>query len=301
MNEIWDINKLKEKIEEFKKNNYSSKPVSEVVEDLYDFYNSYDIFTANMGSVLFRVRKINNGCEHNTSRDIWCPPAKCVTQVGRANDIGESIFYGSFDPLTAILETNVIKNQNFTIGIYYLDALELWNQTSIVIKASKTRGRQSKIYDEYSIMLSEFMVNEFTKEVLDENGYKISCAMAKILLEIPYKDSIIYPSMKNRTKINIAIVEESARKRLRLYVVFKCKLLDYLEDGSAKVEIMSYDNVSTDRTDLNYKETNHIETITHSTWVEKELTFDDLFSNDKILSPEDMLKIILKNKQKQNE
>lgn len=291
---LWDVNNLHKQFEDFRRKEYISGPVSAVVKDLDGFYNCYNIMTANTGGhPIFRVRKIKNGEEHDTCQSVWCPPAKYVTQIGRANDIGESIFYGAFDPLTAMLEAQVSIDDVFSMAIYYLSPLQAWNMTSVVINVPKGGMSQSKQLVKHSIALSKFVVEEFTRNVSDECRfeYKKSCAIAKILLGLPNKDSIIYPSMKNMDKINIAMIEDMAKRRMQLISVCKCKLVGFTDDNKANVEVLGLAQSEQDSDLLSYDSIPmHVETISHDTWINKAWSFGDDFGSNKTASFEEMMK-----------
>lgn len=299
---LWDLDYLNKKIIEFRDKSFDTESIDEVVKLLESFYNSYNITVSNIGKIsAFRVRKLEYGKKHDTTKSLWAPPSEYVKQIGRANDIGESILYAAFDPLTAILEGRIREGDEFSLAIYYLEPKEDWDMTSVVISVPKIGIEQTKELDEYSISLSKFMVDEFTKEIEEgnEHEYKKSCAMAKTLLRLPYKDSIVYPSIQNADRVNIAMVEEKAKERMKLRSVLKCKLIRMNEDNTAQVEISSIAQANEGIDSLEYDPIpvdNYTISISYDTWVKKVLNFNDTFKPENISTPEEIMKDILSKK-----
>lgn len=299
---LWDLDYLNKKIVEFQDKLFDTESIDEVVKLLESFYNSYNITVLNIGNIsAFRVRKLDHGTEHDTTKSLWAPPSKYVKQIGRANDIGESIFYAAFDPLTAILEGRIREGDEFSLAVYYLEPKEDWNMSSVVISVPKKGVTQAKELDEYSISLSKFMVDEFTKEIEEgnEHEYKKSCAMAKILFRLPNKDSVVYPSIQNEDRVNIAMVEEKAQERVKLRSVLKCKLIRMNKDNSAQVEILSIAQASQGVDSLDYNPIpvdNYTISISYETWVKKVLNFNDAFKPENISTPDEIMKDILSKK-----
>ncbi|MBN1117465.1 MAG: hypothetical protein JXA77_09690 [Bacteroidales bacterium] len=148
------------------------------------------------------------------------------------------------------------------------------------------------------------MVEEFTKTVREgeEKEYKKSCAMAKILFSLSNKDSIVYPSIQNVDRVNIAMVEEKAKERMKLRSVLKCKLIKMSENNTVDVKISSIAQANDDIETLKYDPIpvdNYIIPISYDTWVKKILNFSETFKPENIATPEEIIKDIL-NKNKDN-
>ena len=218
-------------MDDFIKNDFKDKSVAEIQKELSKFYNFYHNTVANLGNYpIFRVRKISSSAHHLVS-DIWCPDSSLVTSLGRANDIGESIFYGALDYQTAIEEKNISASDKYSLACFMMQPMEQDNMTSIVIKKSPWLSAQPSIIEILGKKLNEFMVDEFTKIVTEGEEYKyaISCALAHTLLQDKRKDSLIYPSVKNNDSINIVMREENAKKRLDLRLVLTCECINQNE------------------------------------------------------------------------
>jgi hypothetical protein len=201
--------------------------VDEIKQKMLCFYTTYNVIAANIAAAtVYRVRKIEAGYTHALANDVWHPPADCVKKIGRANDIGESVFYCAFDPKTAIEEAQIEPGQRFSLATFQLTGHEDYKLGSVVVREGRlVPGREyANELNQFGVELSKFMVNEFTREVAlsNEDGYKRSCAISKILFDLPNKDSIIYQSVKNLDAVNIALKSATASKRLKLLDVKTC-------------------------------------------------------------------------------
>jgi RES domain-containing protein len=285
-----DINKLITNIIDFKNTNHINETVEEIKEKILKFYNLNNNMICNFGDIfVFRVRKVENLNQQFDSDSVWCPPPEFVNEVGRVNDIGERIFYGAFDPLTAIMETQVKTDDSFLLSIYFLKPFENNDKTSIVVNTPlPSKSTENDLYPKgYSYILSNFMVEEFTRNVNDTNKYhyKTTCALSKLLFGTNNKDSIIYPSVRNHDKGDIAIKEESARERLFLRSVLKCKLNRYTSENKAAIEISEVSNVGITDLELVFEKspTNKEQIIDSNTWVNEEFSFKKLFHPNKLI------------------
>lgn len=214
------------KLLEFAYSDYRNESVEEIKSKLLEFYQTYDVIAANLGSCdVYRVRKIKPGLPHKLASDVWHPPANCVTKIGRANDVKDPVFYCSLFPRTSIDEANIYPGDDFSLAIYALKALGPYEMTSVVIKQAPPYIGNDE-FRRLGVELSSFMVKEFTRDVTPEceHFYRRSCAISKILFSMPHKDSIIYPSVKNPEAINIAFRSEAAFSRLRLIEVATCRM-----------------------------------------------------------------------------
>lgn len=210
--------------------------IEKIKQEILNFYGTASVIAANLGpTYVYRVRKIEPGHTHSIAADVWHPPPICVTTIGRANNIGEAVFYCSLDPNTAIEEAQVCPGEKFSLAIYELEPREPYNLSSVVIREARFKPSPGLSHLEelsrFGVELSKFIVNEFTREVApgEEFHYKRSCAIANILFDLPKKDSIAYPSVKNHDAVNIVLKREAACERLILGQVATC-IMDKLGD-----------------------------------------------------------------------
>ena len=220
--------------------------VADIKEQLLGFYSAYNMLVANLGTcAVYRVRQINPGDRHANPQDVWCPPANVITEVGRANDVGQPVFYGSLDPATAVTEIGIEPGEEYSLAAYWLSPLDDYNMSSVVIKKARTRPGNGDEFSRFGVELSKFMVKEFTRNVPDgdESQYKRSCAIASLLFDLPGKDSILYPSVKDSDSVNIAMKVDSANSRLRLTQIVTCKMLGVGEHTVSEVRSPNHDGL----------------------------------------------------------
>jgi hypothetical protein len=247
------IHDLRLRLIDFLSSSVNGKTVLQVRNEISVFYNAYNVIVANAGNCpIFRVRKIEKCDEHNNANDVWCPPAKNIKYLGRANDIGQSIFYGAFDQQTAISEVKISPGERYSLAAYSLRPRENYNMTSVVIRQSDPLPNMTQEIDFFAVELSRFMVNEFTKDVQhgNENQYLKSCAIAQLLLDLPHKDSLLYPSVKNKDATNLAMKETDAKSRLQLSLVLTCECRS--SDDHVVAEVKSPNDDGTLSIDYNY-------------------------------------------------
>jgi hypothetical protein len=112
----------------------------------------------------------------------WNRPAK-GTEMGRLNDVNESVLYLAFYMETAIKETKIKNGDRFWIIVY--DILEDINVVSI---GGKTLGKDRKtaLYN----IIADFLKDEFTRNVSDgmEYEYKVSNHIGNFLYDYTHSE-----------------------------------------------------------------------------------------------------------------
>ncbi len=225
-NEKKYIHDLRLKLIDFLIENIDNLSVDQIIEKVRDFYHIYSNRTVHLGNCnVYRVRKIEDDEPHDISSKVWCPTSDRV-KLGRANDIGNPMFYGALDPHTAIKEVKITPEDEFSLAVYRLATHENNRESSILINEVLYISNNPTETELFGKELSNFMVKMFTENVPDgeEHKYAKTCAISKILLELPQKDSLIYPSMQNKDAINIVMKEPDARERLTLINVMTCTI-----------------------------------------------------------------------------
>lgn len=129
MNELQNrIHTLRMKLIDFAYSDSSGFTVEEIKQQILSFYDLYNVIVVNLGAEsVYRVRKIDIGDAHGMASDVWHPPPACVGKIGRANNIGEAVFYCSLDPATAIEEGQIVPGDRFSLAIYQLAGREPYN------------------------------------------------------------------------------------------------------------------------------------------------------------------------------
>ena len=249
MNELQNrIHMQRMKLIDFAYSDSSGCTVEEIKQQILSFYDLYNVIVVNLGAEsVYRVRKIDTGDAHGMASDVWHPPPDCVGKIGRANNIGEAVFYCSLDPATAIEEGQIVPGDRFSLAIYQLAGREPYNMTSVVVREARLIPSPSATHPEefrqFGAELSKFMVREFTRHVApgDEHLYSRSCAISSILFDLPRKDSIIYPSVKNHDAVNVVLKSDAAKERLTLVQVVTCTMD---EVGNVNVEAICAPDVN---------------------------------------------------------
>ena len=280
------------KLLDFMSMDTATMSVDSIRERLLGFYNSYNVMTANLESAMvYRVRRIDPGTVHTKCADVWHPPAEYVGKVGRANDIGQAMLYCSLDPQTAIDETQIQEGEQFSLAIYQLRGREPYDARSIVIKETKPIPGNGVEFSRFGSELSRFMVNEFTRSVSEgnEHHYKRSCAIAQILLEMPYKDSLVYQSVRNREAVNVVYTSKAAAETLTVVQVATCEME---KDRAVRVDKLWLPDA---------KGNLIAQSPPHPMPAPLKLSsspprFSDLFQDSKIATPEEILNYHLANK-----
>lgn len=177
------------------------------------------------------------------------PPKECVKKYGRANLIGKSILYATFDYLTALSEMRPEVSETITVSYwklksdYDLHVTPIFKNSSkdgivhneLSIRARILANRMLNLYDEnvrkqIEIIL-QFIADAFSKEVEDSNkfDYFLSAHYANRLLyefENGELDGILYPSVRQSlTLSNIALKPEIFEEHFELEKVEESKVI----------------------------------------------------------------------------
>ena len=190
------------------------------------------------------------------TRQLWWPPPERITERGRLNKLGQSIFYCSDREDTAVLEKRPTQGEILTI--LKCDLVDPNVQPFITeVGIHEYPGRFNPKYggtppeqdlqlkeftrregiQQTNPLLREFLVNEFQKvvELGHDYEYKITIAIADILINEPELvdisgnavpginiDGLSYPSIAAESKgVNVALKTEAAD---RLYKPVSCKV-----------------------------------------------------------------------------
>jgi hypothetical protein len=160
------------------------------------------------------------------------PPEKCVKRYGRANNIGESVFYATFDPLTALSEMrpnigDLITISNWKLKNDYklriapifknnsIDGI-IYNETllNIIEKYQKEITQHEISLREQIEIIIQFISDCFSKEVDDSNHYDyfLSAYYSKRIfceLQGGNIEAILYPSVRQSLTLNNIVIKPS--------------------------------------------------------------------------------------------
>ena len=236
---VFDPECLLRNIADYRSIDLRNASIDKIIES-FNLISIFNFIVMNIGNIpVFRVRKIEKGDKHDHQNDIWAPPPEKVKTLGRVNQAGESVFYAALDPVTAVREVRLQPGDEFTLGQFWLSPMADGNNTSIIISIPCRTYAQSINQRLCTMILNDFIFSEFTRQISvdTEFQYKATCAISKLLLELPYKDSLIYPSMCDFEFYNIALKHDSAKKRIASKQILNCRLNDWSKDGFPNITV----------------------------------------------------------------
>lgn len=168
------------------------------------------------------------------------PPKECVKKYGRANMIGQSVLYATFDYITALSEMRPEVGEKITVSYWKLKT----EYDLCVTPIFKNSTKNGVVHNELSLnaqilsykmlqqydenvrkqiqIILQFIADAFSKEVQDGNhfDYYLSSHYANRLLyefENGELDGILYPSVRQSlTLSNIALKQEIFDKHFEL-------------------------------------------------------------------------------------
>lgn len=234
---------------------------TEEFEDLikkgFASFKLYNIMGEGFFPLIERItinkKVVNKNIRIDEVNKLKYPPAEYVKSYGRANLKNQSIFYGTFDFMTAVMEMKPgegdlitisqwkLKNKSDTLvvcpmflrqptnGSSNIPLLNLYNW--FIRELRRFPPLESKLYFE----THQFYSDCFAREVKDNQGYILSAILAdKIfnLYENGIVDAIIYPSTRvDLQTSNIAIKKNSFDEKYELSKTVEKRLLDFSENG----------------------------------------------------------------------
>lgn len=186
-------------------------------------------------------------------KEYWNPPKEYISQLGRCNDIGESMFYSSNHFETAILEVRPKQGQFITVA-RFLPNLKDNSLPSFRIKPNciqhlkRIKGFKSCITDfDLSIRDTNFLEVDnllddlFTEAVKGDESYKykVSNAITRCMLANTMDDAgnqfsmngMIYPSIvNNMNSINVLLKPIYAINNYKIASLQTLKVLEVTND-----------------------------------------------------------------------
>lgn len=220
--------------------NHVEKTIEELKEELFKVLIGYTdtVYKINF-TALFRARKNKNNESFTNWKELWCPPEHKIEKIGRCNDIGESIFYGSIRPETALFEIRPKLGDKITlldsqkigrdISIHAIAVPQLLQADVLVQEILKDYYDSPEKRDIKNRVVNDFLNEEFIR-IIDERNqhhYKTTVALSKIFLIDGKTEGLMYCSVASEIGgVNIAIKKEVANEFLEPveayeYVVIK--------------------------------------------------------------------------------
>jgi len=228
-----------EKLKSLDLNN--SNAYNEILELLSETIVPHPILTMPAGKYLYRARK-NESKPFITKEEIsYNKDASKIKEYGRANNIGQSLFYAGHKDDTAIFETSSLFKdgmiapglERFTLGRWYvkksIDVIGMVCNKEAMMKEESLKNLYLKVLnlignDANAQRVLEFFSKEFSRNIKgDKNNYKLSCAYFNFILNHPQGKrfkGIVYPSVENEYRdLNVALLPDAVDDSLILDMV----------------------------------------------------------------------------------
>lgn len=203
----------------------------------FKFFNDSKVYRGRIGA-------------YNNKSDLWYPPAKLITKLGRVNRINQQIFYCSNSGGISLYELypqvgdliTIIECESKSLSVHnigVMDNLKLKSDESFF--QSKNGQKINLIYN--------FLKEEFTKKVQDgdENLYKLSISIFEHLTDTEMVDGLLYPSIAaNMTGFNLALKSEIADSHLKISKAYIVRVDELKEKELIFTLVDSTQNISKD-------------------------------------------------------
>lgn len=246
---------LMEKIYQYRKMNLREVPLDAVYEHFKEMLSICYKRRARFGGEIYRVRSSGSAQPYTLRKDVWAPPPECITVMQRANDVQDSIFYASLHKDMAVREAKIEKGMYFSFLTCICSEKE--TSCSLILDSNEITNEKKAVSDNgylYLMILKDFMFTEFSRPVGTgtEFQYKASCAIAQHLLRSPDIDSMIYPSVFDNSKYNVAMKVKAANRRLTFKEVLFCRLIDCSNGQPVRFSVESRGVLAPDGETINY-------------------------------------------------
>ena len=227
----------------------SGEQVFQRIGRLMDGYTTFQLPILLNG--VFRARKNPASSPFDNTRDLWYPPASAITRRGRFNEEGESVFYACNKANGAFFELHPAVGDTMTLVIartresfVELPCAHIGLERCLAPELRRTREaalpRSSRNFNGFlrahgisnrwlrvDDFLSEMATGEFPPD-LEEDKYKITNAISKILFGAPEVEALNYPSVATHLKcVNLCMKPEVAD---RYFVPAECWMVRIEEE-----------------------------------------------------------------------
>ena len=208
-------------------------------------------------SKTYRVRSNIDNVLFDHVKEIWAPESRFIKADGRLNEMGQSRFYASNNPLTAILEARPKPNTLITLTRFgFRNSSYATNKTAFIAGMNRYRStavdpelddieqfyeRMETIVHDYErfIMVDNRIADLMTRIVKSENywEYYPTIAFANMVLKNlgmynskmqigPRADALLYPSvMGDFASMNICMEPTTAKKTYAPDLIWTFKYL----------------------------------------------------------------------------
>lgn len=222
-----DLKKLKISIRNFEKLEYNNYSIKEIVDYLNPIFHGYAIASLKFSHPIAIYRSVKWDILPKEIKCLSFPPTDRIKNFGRINDVGETYFYGCFNWEPTLNELDLNEGDTVAVSMwqtsyeilitpigyssaafYQIDAIRSLPE-NVKPKNIKVLMRKN------NILVDEFLSKSFTRIINSCNDYKLSVAIAKLLLKNDKSDGILYPSIVSRgLSENVALKPEAVVKKL---------------------------------------------------------------------------------------
>jgi hypothetical protein len=210
----------------------TSSQVDKRVGLIMDGYHTV-VIKAQMNG-LYRARKNHGDEPWQSVSDLWYPPASAVRTRGRFNEPGSSVFYACNRATGAIFEVHPAVGDVITLLVIRskrafadLDVAHIGLERSIAPEMGfvphdrklRTNPRFQGMLQHFGISKKWLAVDDFLSEMAttvfappeEQDNYKITNSIGRLLLKIPSVHGLNYPSVATRLEsLNLCLRPEVA-------------------------------------------------------------------------------------------
>lgn len=229
-----DISRL---IRELETLNLDSASVDQIKARIQRLLDGYSCLTRLLETTLaWRARRLDTLPTH--VRELWYPPPASVRTIGRLNRPGQSLMYLAASHHTALLEMrpNVgdtfcvlqvrLKDSSILPHVMELGVAEKASHHSVprtahILDETKLGREFLGPHSRKNLAIRSYLAREFTRVVPrgEEHMFKVSVAIADLLLDSPRIDGVEYPCMAGDPTrygggTNVALKPDSADRLL---------------------------------------------------------------------------------------
>ncbi len=203
--------------------------VSDFEAQLTSLFRGYGVSAPKFdaGLYLYRGRK----CEMPIKlKSLTYPPPSLVTRLGRANDIGQSMFYAATARAVPFFELGVKPGDHIalsrwkTTGPMMLNHIGFSSEPSSFNESNRKIDRIYKFVEDTRAMgdlnalVHDYLAYNFARSIKDSDDYKFAFAISKKLLSSELFDGLLYPTIQMFGNADNVVLKTDTVDRLLAFV-----------------------------------------------------------------------------------
>lgn len=226
-------------IKNLKSINLEAVTIEEIEELLAPLFEGYTINAPkfNSGVLIYRGRICSKPTHYS---EIIYPKQEFIKKYGRANNIGQSLFYGGVGKGTPLMEIGaqsgdtIVLSHWITTESMLLNHVGFSNLTKYRMKSKRDLEKiykfveDTKNYKELNNFVYNFLASKFIDDIGEDDNwkYKLTVAITNKLISEPL-NGIMYPSIKSfGNSDNIVLKPEYVDKALKLVSIQFIKIIE---------------------------------------------------------------------------